>query len=686
MYMKALTLYLKLFPCIICCLLCSTLPAKDRNGLPAKITAIAADTGNPVTTLISSAEWDVMFPHRFNPDDRTGAGTLPTTPAKDFYSYANFATAIQRMSNIKSLLERRCGTNYYRITRIDKTTGASVVIRNDAGFNDPQWSVNAIIPQVVDYGTFVNEGDVTARKRELVAFLANISQETTGGWPTAPGGQFAWGLYFREEQGYEGTTNIGYRDETDTLYPPAPGKSYHGRGPIQLSYNYNYGQASQLLFGDKNILLASPEMVIQDGALSFETAIWFWMTPQYPKLSCHDVMIPGKWTPTAAQQAGGLKPGFGATVNIINGGVECGGAQENTKVLSRIAHYQRYATIKQVSLELDGGNNTSNCGCANMARFTIDNAECSSLTSIAFSQPANGLITTTALIPVTLAVTRNDPRREITSIYITINGQQYNDSIAQWTPPGYNKYTVTARAIRNGLDTLSTTLTFAVWNNQTFEGCSNLPVWQAAQNYTTAGNIVLYNNNIYRNKWWAGSASVPGASDTWELLGACTGQPRTDTGCSGIAAWSGAKAYATNDQVAYGGKIYQAKWWTQNNQPDLNSGDGKPWTFIRNCGGAVAATLRKDDVPGLQPPLAYPNPVNGNLLNITLQATPGEKLQLTLLHITTLQPVLQKSYVAENKGNSIVQLDVSRLPAGAWILKITSDQYRKIPAITIIKN
>ncbi|PSL43839.1 putative secreted protein (Por secretion system target) [Chitinophaga niastensis] len=681
--MKTHTRYLKLLPCIICCLLYSVLPVKAVNRLSHYFTGIATDTGNPVTAIISSAEWDVIFPHRFNPDDRTGTGTLPTTAAKDFYSYNNFVTAVLRMSNIKALLERRCGTNYYKITRIDKTTGAAVVIRNDAGFNDPQWSTNAIISQQVDYGTFANEGDVTARKRELVAFLANISQETTGGWPTAPGGQFAWGLYFREEQGYEGTNNIGYRDESDTLYPPAPGKSYHGRGPIQISYNYNYGQASELLFGNKNILLANPEMVIQDGALSFQTALWFWMTPQYPKPSCHDVMVPGKWTPTATQQAGGLKPGFGATVNIINGGVECGGPQENTKVLSRIGHYQRYATIKQVSLELNGGNNTANCGCANMARFSIDNTECSSLTSITFSQPANGLITTTALIPVTLAVSRNDPRREISKIYITVNGQRYNDSVALWTPPGYKQYTATATAIRNDMDTLTTMLTFAVWNNQTFEGCSNLPAWQSAQNYTTANNIVLYNNNIYRNKWWAGSTSIPGTNDTWELLGACTGQPRTDTGCSGIAAWSASKAYVTNDQVAYANKIYQAKWWTQNNAPDLNNGDGKPWTYMRNCG---AAAMRKEDIPNQQNPVVYPNPVNGNILHITFQATPGEKLQLALLHITTLQPLLQKNYVAAHKGNNTVQLDVSHLPTGIWILKITSDQYRKIPATTIIKN
>jgi chitinase len=46
------------------------------------------------------------------------------------------------------------------------------------------------------------------------------------------------------------------------------------------------------------------------------------MTPQSPKPSCHDVMT-GQWTPSAADLAAGRRPGFGQTINIINGGIEC---------------------------------------------------------------------------------------------------------------------------------------------------------------------------------------------------------------------------------------------------------------------------------------------------------------------------------------------------------------------------
>jgi chitodextrinase len=600
------------------------------------------------SSVMDSTEWNTFFPHRFNPDDRTGAGTLPGTAAKDFYSYANFVKAVNWMSNIKILVERRCATNLYRLTRTDKTTGASVVIRKSDGFDA---SASNIIATTVDYASFAGEGDLVARKRELMAFFANISQETTGGWPTAPGGPYAWGLYFREEVGYEGTTNIGYVDGTNTEYPPAAGKSYHGRGPVQLSYNYNYGQASEFIFGDKNVLLANPEKVIQDGAIAFETAIWFWMAEQYPKPSCHDVMIPGKWTPVA-----GIGAGFGATVNIINGGVECGSGTENTKVLGRIGHYQRYTGLKGVSLELNGGNNASNCGCATMPKFTIDAAECSKVVSLTFTAPANGILNVSSLSPVTLSVSKNDPNNEVTAVYITVDGQRLTGTSVSWTPTAYRSYTARAAGVRPGKDSVIATTTFSVWNSATFEGCAYLPAWDAGRTYAAAGNIVLYNAVVYRNQWWAGPADVPGSNDTWAVVGNCSGNGGNGGGngqsCGSIPGWKQGDVYTAGKQVAYNGKIYQAKWWTQGNQPDQNAGDGLPWTYIGLCTSAKVAAAT-----------AYPNPVSGN----TLQVNTGTTAQVVvyLVDVQTGTPVVQQV-----TSDSSVQLDISQVPAGIWILKI----------------
>jgi chitinase len=198
------------------------------------------------------------------------------------------------------------------------------------------------------YPAFCNEGSLDERKREAAAFLANISHETTGGWPAAPDGPDAWGLYFTQEVGCENGACTGYCDAGNLQYPCAVGKTYHGRGPIQLSWNYNYGQAGDALGLP---LLADPDLVTSSGTIAFETGLWFWSTPQPPKPSCHDIMT-GQWSPSAQDLAAGRKPGFGMTINVINGGLECG-FPTNAKVEDRVGFYERYAQI----LGVDPGPN-----------------------------------------------------------------------------------------------------------------------------------------------------------------------------------------------------------------------------------------------------------------------------------------------------------------------------------------
>lgn len=57
--------------------------------------------------------------------------------------------------------------------------------------------------------------------------------------------------------------------------------------------------------------------------------------------------------------------------------------------------------------------------------------------------------------------------------------------------------------------------------------------------------------------------------------------------CDGIAAWSASAVYTGNMQVVYNSKIYTARWWTQNEQPDTHSGDGQVWKYERDCGGGT---------------------------------------------------------------------------------------------------
>ncbi|XP_039824315.1 chitinase 10-like [Panicum virgatum] len=52
-----------------------------------------------------------------------------------------------------------------------------------------------------------------------------------------------------------------YCDSSSTEWPCFPGKSYHGRGPIQLSWNFNYGPAGKALGFD---CLREPGVVAGD--------------------------------------------------------------------------------------------------------------------------------------------------------------------------------------------------------------------------------------------------------------------------------------------------------------------------------------------------------------------------------------------------------------------------------------
>lgn len=59
--------------------------------------------------------------------------------------------------------------------------------------------------------------------------------------------------------------------------------------------------------------------------------------------------------PTADDIQKGRLPGFGATVNVINGGVECGTGADSSKTKYRYQYYQYFATtsmFRQVTISV----------------------------------------------------------------------------------------------------------------------------------------------------------------------------------------------------------------------------------------------------------------------------------------------------------------------------------------------
>ncbi|WEL39531.1 endochitinase [Encephalitozoon hellem] len=86
----------------------------------------------------------------------------------------------------------------------------------------------------------------------------------------------------------------------------APGKSYHGRGFIQLSWPDNYKAAGEALgLGDE--LYNNPEKVAEDPNLGADVSIFYWET-------------------RVANAPGVKENHFGATTKAINGALECTGS------------------------------------------------------------------------------------------------------------------------------------------------------------------------------------------------------------------------------------------------------------------------------------------------------------------------------------------------------------------------
>ncbi|NTS78531.1 pre-peptidase C-terminal domain-containing protein [Catenovulum sp. SM1970] len=55
------------------------------------------------------------------------------------------------------------------------------------------------------------------------------------------------------------------------------------------------------------------------------------------------------------------------------------------------------------------------------------------------------------------------------------------------------------------------------------------------------------------------------------------------TGCSGVETWNASAVYLTDDQVAYNGVKYRARWWNQGDNPASNSGPWAVWDELGTC-------------------------------------------------------------------------------------------------------
>ena len=176
-----------------------------------------------------------------------------------------------------------------------------------------------LVAALSSFPGFATTGGATVEAQEAAAFLANVDHETGG-------------LVYINE-----IDQSGDYCAAESYGCPAGTYAYYGRGPLQISWNFNYEAAGQAIGQD---LLDNPNLVSSNAAISWESALWYWMTQNGgSSMSSHTAMVNGD--------------GFGDTIRAIND-IECNGGYP-AEMQDRVNDYESFTSILGVS---PGGNLT----------------------------------------------------------------------------------------------------------------------------------------------------------------------------------------------------------------------------------------------------------------------------------------------------------------------------------------
>ncbi len=120
----------------------------------------------------------------------------------------------------------------------------------------------------------------------------------------------------------------------------------------------------------------------------------------------------------------------------------------------------------------------------------------------------------------------------------------------------------------------------------TSSGSQTISAWGAGQKYT-AGQLVTYDGVTYEALVAETSIATWDPAATPSLWAVVTApvviQPPQSSSSTTVTAWSATTVYTAGMTASEGGIIYQANWWTEDNDPAHNNGgagSGQPWTIV----------------------------------------------------------------------------------------------------------
>ena len=472
--------------------------------------------------------------------------------------YAIWSNALRTESNqvVEAILPRRA-SNPINVQRAERVFGRAQwdFLTQMAA---PEYTYTRFLRAIGKFPAFCgdyNDGrDADAIcKRSIITAFAHFAQETGGhiakeNTSDNPLGLEEWQqalVHVREMGWSEGqpgyTTGCGQNDWQNKRWPCADGQGYFGRGAKQLSYHFNYGAFSEVMFdGDATVLLNNPARVA-DSWLNLASAIWFFLTPQAPKPAMLHV-IDRTWVPSQRELSAGIGYGFGTTINIINGGIECGEQNKNKgQPVNRIRYWEGLADNYTIPIELDEENT-----CWQQTPYGSLNLE--GATDVLYTNwegdwtyyadRPEGYSFECKLVAYQTAYSAlvpGDYEKCVTNFY---------ESHANWPK---------VRVV----DSLPEPVEPPATGNE----------WLASKVYL-AGDTVAYKGATYKAKWWT-QGNVPSDGGPW-LLQTSEEVPPTEPPV-GSEQWQATKVYLKGDTAVYDGVTYTAKWWNQGEQPNQSN-------------------------------------------------------------------------------------------------------------------
>ncbi|MGF1707480.1 chitinase [Enterovibrio baiacu] len=509
--------------------------------------------------------------------------------------YATWSKALETQPNaVVNAIDEGLASNPINVKRVER-----VFSRQDWDFLTqmaaPEYTYTRFLQAIGKFpafcGDYTDGRDADAIcKKSIVTAFAHFAQETGGHiavdntWDN-PLGLEEWQqalVHVREmgwSEGQEGyTTGCGQNDWQNQRWPCVAGQGYFGRGAKQLSYHFNYGAFSEVMFdGDANKLLGEPGLVA-DSWLNLASAIWFFLTPQAPKPAMLHV-IDRTWVPSQREKDAGIGYGFGTTINIINGGIECGEQNKDKgQPVNRIRYWEGLAKHYDIPIEADEVNT-----CWQQLPFGSLNLQ--GATDVLytnwdgnwkyFADRPGGYSFECELVGFQTAysaLVEGDYEKCVTNFY--------------GSHAGWPEVRVVDKI--DGGDT---------------GGGTNPPAenaWDATKVYNT-GDQVVVNGVTYEAKYWNQGVNpeTSGEYGAWKVVSGTpptpTPEPTPDpeptptpdptptptpdpepTPEPGNTTWDANKVYLAGDQVVVGGVTYKAKYWTQGDNPASGAQWG-PW-------------------------------------------------------------------------------------------------------------